>query len=636
MAPKEGTFFEQIYDRKTLYVRTFEGLLFFAPFAIWIVGTGQARNTVAVPRSFMYEIQPVFDVQGQVVYPGSAMSEVMNTGTITDLKSTNKFYGNMHALQTAKYGSMCYGNREDMHLSMQYHEDMMCEGGDPSNLWQTQDSNDKDKRELVRSLLLEKWQRETEGSNHQIFNSRTFCACIDEMHFSLVNQDTMNKKKKALLTTLATLTASNASYLATITTSLKNHTMYENVVLSQVDYAGHTDLVHMVQNMRSANLLLDTAELHLPKEDDVLQFCNRQALPTQTMKFSGIMDSYRYLMFGQFILLVSCLVSYEIGLLGWSQDENGNSTEHSEWMFENDAGDHRSWFSIIGSVLRALLYWTAWVLLIVDSSSKKFSDEGRLDPTARAQNPHGHTSMFSATDNIDFTFSWYIFGVVLVMTILECVKWWLVKSSKKGDVESMKIQSVVNRVIYTILTDVLNILSLTVISVGVQLQMGVKELANIYLIATVVACTAFIQHISNLISIYFDWIARTGNTALVVDESVLRCDPKTNQVLLRICYVRSGVFLFIALASVFVVAHVGVTRAVTTTRDVKSMAGLLFAIAFFVILCGFDFIYELFNIREGLGGQNSITSQTKRILHVMFVYSYIIFVNFVQSTQKFA
>lgn len=122
--------------------------------------------------------------------------------------------------------------------------------------------------------------------------------------------------------------------------------------------------------------------------------------------------------------------------------------------------------------------------------------------------------------------------------------------------------------------------------------MGVKELSSIYLVALVVGCTAFIQHVSNLIGIYFDWFARSGNTTLTLDESVLKCaDDKINKVLLRVCYVRSGVFLFVALAAVFVVAHVGVTRALTTTRDVKSMGGLLFGIAFFVILCGFDFVY---------------------------------------------
>lgn len=628
-----------VASNKSQSYATFMMVLVLAPLVIWIIGSVTARNTIALPRTFMYDFRTVFDSDHQVVYPFDAVKELMasNKGRLTDLDTTSdKFYAHMHALQTAKYGSMCYGNREDMHLTMQHHEDLICEVGDASNPWSQQDNNDKDKRELVRSLLLEKWQRETEGADHKFFGSRSFCACVDEMHFSLVNSDVTNQKKKQLLNTLATLSTSNISYLNAISTSLRNHTAYEHIILNQIDYAGSVSLQTIVQNMRSSNLLLDTKELHLTDEQKILDFCTHQSLPMQTMIFNGIMDSWRYVVLGQFLLLLSCFVSFEVSWLGphapLTTENQSNEFEFVKQTENSSTHPTRSRSSYVFTALRVVLYLLGFVLSFIDTGRYTFADELRYEIKAsHASNPHGHMSVFSDVSNIDMYHAGLCTIVWVLLLLLEIVKVYIVLDNSDRE------QTLSNRLIYTVLQDVLNVFALTILSIGVQLQMGVKETSTVYIVATVVACTALVQHISNLIGIYFDWLA-SQNSPQRERKILDNCDAETAKVILRVCYVRSGIFLYVLLATVFIVAHVGVTRALTTSHDVKSMAGLLFGIAFFVILCGFDFIYELFNIRGSVDKSKpyTISSQDRRWLHVSFVYSYIVFINFVQSTQKFA
>lgn len=106
-------------------------------------------------------------------------------------------------------------------------------------------------------------------------------------------------------------------------------------------------------------------------------------------------------------------------------------------------------------------------------------------------------------------------------------------------------------------------------------------------------------------------------------------------VLLRMCYVRSGVFMFVVLVTLFLIGRVGVTLVHTGETDVRSMHVVLFAIIFFGLLCGFDFFYELFNIEsdEGKGKRYKMRSIDKRWLHNIFVFIYIAFVNFIVVVQ---
>lgn len=622
-------------------MKLMELLFGIAPLVIWYFGSLSARNTIALPRGFMYEFVSVYDNDHQIMYPGSAMEvEMKEDGGRTMDLSGGKLYAHMNQLQTAKYGSMCYGNREDMHLSMQHHEDLIRDEKGAANIWSSQTGSEPAMRELVRSVLLEKWQRETEGTAHTFFGSRSFCACIDEMHFSLVSHGVINARKKALLNTVDALVAANTSWMSAVTTSLKNHSVYEHIVLNEIDYTKDKDLRDIVINMRSANLLLDSAEMKLSNEEDVMKFCNRQALPTQTMQFDGIMDSWRYICIGQFFLLVSCLVSYEISWLGTAPHDG----PHSEFTFGPKQGESVKILAYVPvqantafSVIRFVLYVVAFGVALYDTRTFTFVDEMRFAHSTTSQNPHGEMSIFSDVANIDGEFALMAVAVWLVLVLCEILKWRVVRWSVMN-AETRPWQTLVNRVVYTVLQDVLNIFALTLISIGVQVQMGVKELTTIYVIATVVGCTAFIQHISNLIGIYFDWVAKAGNDGISVDGNILKDtnNDSLRKALLRVCYIRSGIFLFVLLASIFVIAHVGVTRAPTSVRDVKSMGGLLFGVAFFVILCGFDFVYELFNVRGGQRDQSAtITAQSRRWMHVLFVFSYIIFVNFVQQTQKY-
>lgn len=634
------------FDKRADASRVMEAVLILVPFGLWCAGSLALRNTVALPRGFMYEFVSVYDNDHQIIYPGDALAERMNADKGRTIDFTNaKLYANMNKLQTAKYGSMCYGNREDMHLSMQHYNDLIGVQHytelvhTPQSIWSRVDAYEPTARELVRSLLLEKWQRETEGGMQTFFGSRSFCTCIDEMHFSLVDREKLNTKKKGLIDTISRLQHTNASWLSETANSLKNHSLYEHIVLNQIDYSADKTLQEIVVNMRSINLLLDSDDMQVQDEDDIIKFCNRQALPTQTMKFDGIMDSWRYICLGQFILLLSCIVSYEIAWHNWepeTQEEKDQKKTESEFQFNRTNGGKTDegfsqWANTIFSVLRALFYVTAFAYIAVDTTRVTFSDEMRLTQSKPNLNPAGKMSIFNTVSNIDSDLAWMTIVFWVILLAGELCKWIIVKWSCDKDNEDSR--PIVNRLVYTVLQDVLNIFALTILSVGVQIQMGVKELSTIYVVAVVVGSTAFIQHISNLIGIYFDWIAHASHAE--IDSNILTGNAPSDlkKILLRVCYIRSGIFLFILLITIFVVAHVGVTRAVTPVRDVKSMTGLLFGIVFFVILCGFDFVYELFNVRSD-GLQHQITAKSKRWLHVMFVGSYIVFFNSLFLVQR--
>ena len=108
------------------------------------------------------------------------------------------------------------------------------------------------------------------------------------------------------------------------------------------------------------------------------------------------------------------------------------------------------------------------------------------------------------------------------------------------------------------------------------------------------------------------------------------------------CYVRSGIFFSVFLVAVFLICRVGVTTIHTSESNVKNMNMVLFAVLFFVLLCGFDFFYELFNMQHDDGRDETsrrrikIKSVDKRWMHTLFVFVYVAFANFITHADFFA
>lgn len=665
---------ESITNKWYWYV--FEIALIFIPLLFWIMGTSMSRDSMGLPRQFVYRPVPV--VEGAhdrpqyttLTLPGKLYSDASNINNLTAVidSDTAESWGGLGKIHAAKYASMCYGNREDFFLHLHTPSERM-HVSSPTSFWYdapSMTSMDYHVRELMRSIQLEKWQREGENRDTSaFFNSRSVCSCLDEVHFGLVttldgmsklaSKDATDVKTRMVETLVAVWNAPDTSEYASIRDYLKNdiftHSDYDGLVINSHELPAPTTidkLTAFVEGIRLSNIVIFDGTLNMKTATDTIQyatlyaeddaprahrFCTMHAAPTHTTQFRTVMDSWTFIMWGQFVLLVSCLVSFQIGYYKVASSDN----DKSEWFcvsnYKANSGN-TDWWPILLAVLRIAGYGVAAVLLAVEANYKnkylRVIDSG--------------TDMSAFAPWQKDTLLFWISGAVLgVLIIVECIAMNFLHST---DANSKPV--VIVRMFFALLQDLPNIIALGLIGVGVMLQSGVKDEFSLIMVWMVVSTTAFIQHVSNLIGICFDGFARFEETSTNSDN-VLANIPAAGDgdsrigvkgVLLRLCYVRSQVFLVAILVGLFLIGRVGVTTFHTGESDIKSMNVVLYAILFFVLLCGFDFFFELFNIesedtRKPSTKRFSLRSIDKRWMHTLFVFVYIAFANFVTHADKF-
>lgn len=636
-----------------------------------------ARNTMALPLMYMHDVKAVSKMP--LVLPENAL--VQERDDKQGWKGWESLSKNAKdgedSMLTLKYTSMCYGNREDMHLHTVNYKETMCEDsthghGSP---WQQSSALGADKQ-WIRALLLEKWQYESHDvPAASFFGSHSFCTCMDHMHLMHIDPATLTARRAEFLTKMQMFIGNNThpdlvSYFNSEYFQLNSRgsAMYGDVGSVTTNNAALTvRLGQVFANMRSSNMFLDFRDHKTYSSKNATDFCTVHSIPEHTVVFKGVMDSWRYILVGQFLLLVSCIYSFQIhyhkitaplGRVhpsppdGVSSDHHPTSDGASKHMQPNDDehGDSESSsFAAMAahSDFTARFIWAAirivasvvMSLIVLVQSLNELEWQTSPYSVDNNANEAGLTSEFSKVARLDSYYFIFAFIMVLVVVVLEMV-YLRTEWNKPETLDKTQQMSVLmtTRVLFTLMHDIYIITALILLSVGVMLQSNTQDYRTVVFVSFVIGVAALVQHISNMMNIVFD--VTTGqllrDKKLYVDalQNMRKNFEKRKSMLLRICYIRSGITTYVVTSAVLFLTNVSVSKISLGDGTLKVMFSVAFAIAAVVILCGFDMFYELFYIRPPPSTdpkqdkKSSRFTSDKRYMHLIFVYVYISFVNF--------
>ena len=682
-----------------------EFLLSLVPIGFWIAQVLLNRNSNALPIMYMHDVKSVRSKP--LVLPAD----------IDVVKRVSKDWNGWDSMKKrnvfeVKYASMCYGNREDFHLHMHDTSEFICnkDHNHPNVPWKLSYKHDEAgvASGWVRALLLEKWQYESQGTSiSSFFGSRSFCTCMDHMHFMTTEKKNIDARRQKFKTDMLSFFANNSD--AGIISYFQNHyfqvnsrdsAMYGDVstITSQPD--GNTDLTlrltQIIDNMRSSNMELNVAgdlrddikeRKAGSKADDILElsnedsfnFCDKYSVPEHSVQFEGVMDSWKYIWLGQLLLLLSCTYALQIHCHQYAHTstrtvdfqmnppesvnpqmqgtgdlpKSPGKKEHSELSaFQsvvetfNMGWDGLFFFGrFVGSLVGIL------VVLVMSGNNdglwhtklyQKHSNAEELGLTSHFENPGKPDLKYFVMTTVLAGIIWFL-EVFFLLLIFEHKK--RNQSGVSGEEAKKKVvmEAVMNtRILFTLMHDIYVIAAFVLLSVGVMLQNNVQSHAVVFAISIVVGVAGLAQHISNMINIAFD--LTTGqllkDQRLYVNalENMKKGFAKRKALLLRICYIRSGIAAYVVISAVLCVTCIGVSKVGFGDGTLKSMLCVTFAIALVVILCGFDMFYELFYIRPAPSEKTESKSDSvmldKRYLHILFVYIYITFANFLTLDLK--
>ena len=656
-----------------------EFILVVIPLAFWGMFTADNRYGHSFPKMHVYSTQSVID--NNPVFPGTYLKEERSSKDYFDsleaLDGDNKNnIGNMHLskLQVAKYGAMCYGNREDhSNLRVAKYDEIFCQNKDvcASTPYYAAEQG---KIRWVLSLLLEKWQMESQHRhNKDFFGDRSYCSCMDQMYLLNVDKDMINRTRHSLKQEM------NA-YLDQYETNSSDSPLYQYLRDSYFSYhntdstfygslSEHLDSMHLaidstlrsrlnavMDEMRTPNIVLLQEDLDNTQQWNIswAQFCYMNSITPITIKNVGIMDSWLYICFGQALLLVSCIFSFQLSTSKWRtvqasprtpwkdmkdshewskpnsqvekvEDTQANNNLHSGFYHLANSYAHRKWNNVIWSFLRVacLLGILVWAGLSLTKDITEYDGYNQPD-------------RIIILPILVIT----IFFIIVIEATLYGYNWGKIFENEELNLEKTHYILRV-RIGYTIIQDLLHICALAMISVGVSLQSGTQNFTSVLNVLGTVILVGFAQHLSNIMCIAFDWLAsphvktRSYEVNIVNHlEAVQGGSRQLRHLLKRLCYVRLGVFVVVCGSAIILLGSVGVTKLNIEYLTIDHMNTVLFVVLYAILLCGYDAFYELLNMNFRYEGDNKrLKYSDKRWMHILIVYIYIVFVNFISTTS---
>ena len=666
-----------------------EVIVWVAALIFWAATTTQRRDTLGHPNMYVQDILPVTSPTLSLLTP----SEFRDTDMLTNNMNLTKLYadnmdhggvlGNMGltVFAAAKYSATCYGNREPWHLALRYHSETICPhtlqagshldsskypGHDDltKEIWNAEDSDDH----LMRALLLEKWQRETQGVQ-KILQSRSKCSCMDSIHAAGTNSTIYAELRETFKLRIAALFAQNATLRQQRFRSYLEHDYFDkntthDTVLHEIrasfpsSGSVQDDLSLIVADMLPSNMMLANDAVDTP---GVLEFCDRLSVPDYTIKFVGRMDSWLYIVLGQAILLISCWYNFQLSYVYWATRQSSTITLLEKYEFKRAtqevkeskktitslfhymvdaaAGKPKPLFIAIVSLRGLMIVGTiigVWASL--KNTPDRFDNTERIPNQDTSAGSRYEATRFSPTMDLDTKYFAMVTVALGFVAFVELVLVYFI-FKKREPAESISVVIVVRvRVLYTVARDLMNILALTTLSVGVALQMGMQYFAIILVFSSIVFVAGVVQHVANLLNIIFDLCA----AGLLLKEPLhnvmdnLQPDDNRHVMMRRICLVRGLTYVCILIAVVVLVTHVSVTKVHSAVTDTKAALGVFLAVLVFSVLSAYEFMFDFFDTRKDKDITEVISNKMndRRWTHTLVVCLYVIFASSIASTMR--
>lgn len=468
----------------------------------------------------------------------------------------------------------------------------------------------------------------------------------------------------------------------------------KEAMLAFVDYVRPSNLYKKSFKYVEDSTLVDAGELLFNSQRVVntADFCRSFSSPTFTQEYAGTLDPSVYLMYGQLFLCCACLwylqdVIDEESLLS-PGSETSNPTEIERLypgqtqasQAKGDQTESGLWASFnFGRLFLVLRLAVIVVFLFYVGRTPKsdFCEDGqkaslqmaglRQCKTTDKKTTTDDTSITSHvldTPNYLIPLNW-LFGILSVIQIVVELYYaykvmnWESDRKKEDTSKGLKSRGQTNthrRLIGLVSNDVYIMLGLTLMAMSVLLQNGLGEMIVLQSVVFFVLSVSFLQHMSNVVNIAFDWTAawqisqnpsqsqsqtnyfmREHTHPLwmlnPLDMSAQENNAETNlthkeqrhAVMLRMCWFRGGIIVVAVICGFFVAFHHNPNLDMHQWIDLGVMQLTLYSIALVVILCGFDFIYEAFNVRQG---KSYVSSFDKTWMNISFVSVYIAFSTF--------
>lgn len=672
-----------------------EILVWVVAVVFFVVNTCFLRDTLGYPNMYVQDIIPATSKYMPVLGPVEFRKEDLLDGrmNLTKLYASNQDHDNVLAnvgltvFAAAKYSAMCFGNREPWHLALRFHSETMHQhnSADPADIteliWGKSAGKDG---QLVRALLLEKWQRETQGEQ-KLLQSRSMCACMDSMHAAAANTAGYNTRDKyaqlrdTFRLRIAALWAGNATAQQTrLRSYLENDYFDYNITHDVMLHESRaflpaigsvqTNLERIVADMRPSNLLETSEQIDTP---GILEFCDGLSVPSFSVDFLGRMDSWIYIVVGQALLLITCWYNFQLSYMYWANMNHVKSAPKNGYTWSTPKIDETVHVSVFHLMLSENIQEKRWYLqgimgvrwfLIVATlvcawslertPLDRFKNTERIALKDTSANSNFEVTRFSPTTNIDGIY----FGILTVTLVFVAVlevglarymfKMPVIPAAVSGSNPTGNQPANADaifrmtriRVLYTVVRDLMNILALTTIAVGVALQMGAQYIVTIVVSAGVVFVAGVAQHVANLLNIIFDFCAvaliEKVTFSNVMDN--LKPDDHRHVMLRRICLVRLFTYGFVLLSSVFLVTQVGVTKVHSAASDTKNALGVFLAVLVFSVLSAYEFVFDFFNSRNETDVAKVIAGKMndRRWLHCVVVCVYVILASSMSAMMR--
>lgn len=640
-------------------------------------------------------------------------------------------------IQAIKYVSGCYGNREEGDLRMPHAHEMRMETATPyensteTNMWYDTVhyawSQDKQKYAFVKTLLLNLWQEQEDPMLHQSMPSnalydRSLCSCLDEYEArsfayseTVLIRDALKLNAQSFIdnfnandslqkqvwtwlvylhetgmhmnTGLATEFYSLIPILEQSTgfrtfanataNDVKNMTRHSSTVQSM--------LMNLIDNVKLSNIQRDLlrttpfARLDGMTEHAVYDFCSVTSASPYTIKYEGGADIWLMLFIGQFLLLLSCVYSFEqpfirshlfgqYGPMAFLDTEKADhaaqhahhashTTPHDNSKHPEHDDDQRKLELFIEgktqfflSIFRIVMIIALIIIALQMSTSRRNNDKWSIDD--RHDPADSSTSSVFSNPNNSLTFTTFVTCVLLVVLFL-CEFFYAyyhynykIRCCYTGTLS----ETVASDLLKIVCRDICVIIALYVLSVAVIMQTGAKEVTFLKTVSSLVLIVAFLQHVSNVFNYALDilgaWLQahqqsekkHTGHNlfSALHDASSSAAGRmhaidlnKMSEVIVRFCWFRAAVIGLVILTAVLIFTMARPTQ-VPSSMYYYALQMLVYCITLVLVLVGFDFFYETISI--GSSSKNYTSArEMKHSVHTYIVCLFVLFSNLLHN-----
>lgn len=581
-------------------------------------------------------------------------------------------------------------------------------------------SQDKQKYAFVKTLLLNLWQEQEDPTidvsmpSNALYD-RSICSCLDEYEArsfayseTVAIRDALRNNVQAFINnfnaknTLETEVWTWLMYLhdlgshqsmnlvdefQTLMPILEKSTGFQpnvNVTASEgANMTRHSNTVqtmvmNLITHVKLANIQRDLlrelpfTRLEGMSEHSVYDFCSVTSASPYTIKYEGGADVWLMLFIGQFLLLISCIYSFErpfirshlfgqYGPMAFLQSnchdtEARQATEamtpaHEEHEEEKKnlelfvEGKTQFFLSVLRIVLLITVIAIAWQTSSTHRNDEKWNIDDRNDPT--------DSSMSSVFTNPrqSLTFATYVTcAFLLLLLVCEFVYAWYHYNYKiRSRYSGTLTETVSSDLLKLVCRDLCVIVALYVLSIAIVILTGAKETVFLKTVSTTVLVVAFLQHISNVFNYALDllgaWLQahqqtgkkHAGHNLFTALHDASSSSPqhlhaidleKMGEVIVRFCWFRAAVIALVIVASVLILFFVHPSQVPDSTTYLAGIQRLAFCVTLVLVLVGYDFFYETLSIGSAAKSYNS-AREMKHAVHTYIVCLFIILSSFV-------